>query len=125
MAKYRKKPIVVEAFQMTLERRWDNSEWPEWVHLAWNEEEGEVGALSPHPEDDWASDHKSAQDLACVTLEGTMRVRTGSGAEPGDWIIQGVKGEIYPCKPDIFEATYAFVEEDAPILDQTPAPVGV
>ena len=34
------------------------------------------------------------------TLEGTMR------AEPGDWIITGVKGERYPCKPDIFEATY-------------------
>ena len=34
------------------------------------------------------------------TLEGTMR------AEPGDWIITGVKGEQYPCKPDIFEATY-------------------
>lgn len=34
------------------------------------------------------------------TLEGTMR------AHPGDWIIKGVKGEFYPCKPDIFEATY-------------------
>ena len=34
------------------------------------------------------------------TLEGTMRY------EPGDWIITGVKGERYPCKPDIFEATY-------------------
>ena len=34
------------------------------------------------------------------TLEGFMRVT------PGDWIIRGVKGEFYPCKPDIFEATY-------------------
>ena len=34
------------------------------------------------------------------TLEGTMH------ANPGDWIIRGVKGELYPCKPDIFEATY-------------------
>jgi hypothetical protein len=34
------------------------------------------------------------------TLEGEMR------ADPGDWIITGVKGETYPCKPDIFEATY-------------------
>jgi len=38
-----------------------------------------------------------------VTLEGTMR------AETGDWIITGVKGEQYPCKPDIFEATYEAV----------------
>lgn len=40
---------------------------------------------------------------ACIlidTLEGQMR------ADPGDWIIKGVKGEFYPCKPDIFEATY-------------------
>lgn len=40
------------------------------------------------------------------TLEGTMR------AEKGDWIITGVKGEKYPCKPDIFEKTYEKVEEE-------------
>jgi len=40
------------------------------------------------------------------TLEGDMI------AEPGDWIITGVKGERYPCKPDIFEATYEPAEED-------------
>lgn len=39
------------------------------------------------------------------TLEGTMR------ANPGDWIIKGVQGEFYPCKPDIFEATYEAVDE--------------
>lgn len=39
------------------------------------------------------------------TLEGTMH------ASPGDWIITGVKGERYPCKPDIFEATYELVVE--------------
>ena len=38
------------------------------------------------------------------TLEGKMR------ADPGDWIITGVKGERYPCKPDIFEETYELVE---------------
>ena len=38
--------------------------------------------------------------LAINTLEGTMT------ADPGDWIIRGVQGEFYPCKPDIFEATY-------------------
>ena len=41
------------------------------------------------------------------TLEGTM------AALPGDWIIRGVKGEIYPCKPDIFAATYEPVEPEA------------
>lgn len=43
--------------------------------------------------------------LAIDTLEGTMRV------DVGDWIILGVKGEFYPCKPDIFEATYEVVPD--------------
>jgi hypothetical protein len=46
------------------------------------------------------------REYLCVkTLEGTMV------ASIGDWIIQGVKGEIYPCKPDIFEATYEAVDD--------------
>lgn len=59
MAKYRKRPVVIEAHQ------WEG----------------------PEP-------------LDIETKEGTMR------ADPGDWIITGVKGERYPCKPDIFEMTY-------------------
>lgn len=43
--------------------------------------------------------------LTIPTLEGDMT------ASPGDWIIRGVNGEIYPCKPDIFEKTYEAVEE--------------
>lgn len=42
-------------------------------------------------------------DLVIETLEGNMR------ASPGDFIIRGIKGEYYPCKPDIFEATYEVV----------------
>lgn len=42
--------------------------------------------------------------LIIPTLEGQMR------ADPGDWVIRGIKGEFYPCKPDIFEATYEEVE---------------
>ena len=41
------------------------------------------------------------------SLEGEMR------ASIGDWIIKGVKGEFYPCKPDIFEATYAPADDDS------------
>lgn len=47
------------------------------------------------------------QSIYIDTLEGTMR------AEPGDWIIRGVQGEFYPCKPDIFDATYEPVSEHA------------
>jgi len=49
--------------------------------------------------------NSSNEDVPIITLEGTMI------ANPGDWIITGVKGERYPCKPDIFEKTYDLVED--------------
>ena len=96
MGKYRKKPVVIEAFQMTKERRQDNSEWPSWLNEAWNKEWGEQGAVSPsdYPNSD------GTDRLQIYTLEGVHDVMWG------DFIIQGVQGELYPCKPDIFEATY-------------------
>ena len=50
--------------------------------------------------------YQTDKEVFIETLEGTMR------ADPGDWIITGVNGEKYPCKPDIFEKTYERVEED-------------
>lgn len=89
---------MVEAFQMTHERRWDNRDWPGWLNAAWQCDASEPGAFfcdadPPHTH------------LHIMTLEGVHDVTFG------DWIIQGVKGEIYPCKPDIFEATYEEVAE--------------
>lgn len=102
--KFRKKPVVIEAFQMTKERRWDNSEWPNWLNRAWNREPGE-NAVWIDPDAPIADGRQSADELVCGTLEGAHRITFG------DYIIQGVKGEIYPCKPDIFEATYEPVGE--------------
>lgn len=51
----------------------------------------------------WDDQETPEGTLSIVTLEGVMY------ADPGDWIIRGVKGEFYPCKPDIFEATYEAV----------------
>ena len=99
MPKFRKKPVVVEAFRMTKERRWDNSEWPDWLNQAWNREPGE-GCMRIDPDAPIAEGHDSAAELVLGTLEGVHRITWG------DFIIQGVKGELYPCKPDIFEATY-------------------
>lgn len=93
--KYRKKPGMVEAFQMTEERRMDNSEWPVWLHEAWNGVADEEGTLQRHSRDAHMPDL-----LEIVTLEGKRLVSWG------DWIIRGVKGKLYPCKPDIFAATY-------------------
>lgn len=80
--KFRKKPIVIEAFKWTGCAH--QEEDPVWIVEAIKN--GTVSIEYP-----W---------LCIKTLEGQMK------ATVGDWIIKGVKGEIYPCKPDIFEMTY-------------------
>ena len=82
MAAYRNKPIVIEAFKWTGGP--DQAEDPVWI----------VDAIKA------GNIMFNGEGMHILTLEGVML------AQPGDWIIQGVKGEIYPCKPDIFEATY-------------------
>ncbi len=93
MLRFRKKPVEIEAFQMTKERRQDNSEWPNWLNQAWQKEHEEVGSFFP-----------LSTALYIHTLEGNHLVSLD------DWIIRGVKGELYPCKPDMFAATYDRVE---------------
>ena len=90
--RYRKKPIVIEAFQFhrAIGACADNA--PIWFIQA--EHEGKVRV--------WSDDE--VPYCMIETLEGRMK------AENGDWIIKGVKGEFYPCKPDIFAATYEPVE---------------
>lgn len=99
MTKYRKKPVVIEAFQMTAKTRKDNVDWPNWLNRAWNKEHSEEGAVFPS-----GDGPKGSDNLEIFTLEGIHRV------DFGDFIIQGVNGELYPCKPDIFEKTYEKVE---------------
>lgn len=92
MTKYRKKPVVVEAFKWTGGP--DQEEDPEWI----------VEALAAEP---WKARIIQINNeilLEISTLEGRMT------ANVGDYIIKGVKGELYPCKPDIFEATYEKVD---------------
>jgi hypothetical protein len=91
--KFRKKPVVIEAVQYT--RRFD---WPEWFHEAVSNTT--VTTHNTGKFQDW-----TAPCYAEIkTLEGVMRV------SENDWIIKGVKGEFYPCKPDIFEMTYEAAE---------------
>lgn len=91
MAKYRKRPVVVDAVQLL----WDT--WGEMCEFVG------VGALSEgKPE---GRQDGEAIGLDIPTLEGLMH------ANENDFIIKEVKGEFYPCKPDIFEATYELVEE--------------
>ncbi len=86
---YRKKPIVIEAIQYDGHNFNDIQEWSD----------GAVyDNFMPEPTD-LRSPH-----LRIKTLEGVMT------ANVGDWVIKGVQGEFYPCKPDIFDATYERVE---------------
>ncbi len=94
MSKFRKKPVVVEAMQF----KGDVQAVIDWVDTFFYGD--------PDQGPNIQEDHNGDGDTLCVieTLEGDM------SALPGDWIIRGVKGEFYPCKPDIFEATYEAVE---------------
>lgn len=114
--RYRKLPVEVEAFQMTAARRYDNSEWPHWLHEAWNKPVTEKGALFHNPD---GCLEEEPTPLFIQTLEGTQKVSFG------DYIIQGVAGEINPCKPDIFEKTYEKVDslKEPPALENTEPPL--
>lgn len=96
--KYRKKPVIIEAFQMTKERHESNVDWPEWLHRAWNFASDETGAVYV----------VATEGFYVATLEGAMKINVD------DYIIRGIKGELYPCKPDIFRATYEPVPEQRP-----------
>ena len=95
MALYRKKPVVIEAFQMTKAQRMDNSHWPVWLHEAWNKDRDTPGSLQRV---DPSADLPDMLEIH--TLEGKHLVSWD------DWIICGVEGEIYPCKPSVFAETY-------------------
>ena len=81
--RYRKKPLEIEAW------RYGEEATPEWGHVAF-----ESGVLRLTPDG----------EAKVRTLEGSMTARKG------DYIVKGIKGELYPVKPDIFEATYGSVD---------------
>lgn len=97
MPLFRKKPVVIEAIQYhgvsnlkeVLEFTGKHPKWDQYFDNM----------------EDYINHVKNDDEIyKIMTLEGTMK------AMPGDWIIRGVAGEHYPCKPDIFESTYILVE---------------
>ena len=86
MPKFRKKPVVIEARQFETNNEADDKNMNDLV--SW------IGEGARH----------DGTDIYIQTLEGEMR------AECGSWIVQGVKGEFYPCDGEIFAATYDPVE---------------
>jgi len=89
VTRYRKRPVVIDAWQFNGE---DRPDWPWWVKThpdtaSLYPVDGPVGSLP-------------CEAISITTLEGEMR------ANRGDWIIKGVSGELYPCKPHIFAEIY-------------------
>ncbi len=96
MKRFRKKPVVIEAVQ------WDGSfEGAEVIAVWFEAHRTHFGWIMNKDADGFDI---ALAGIRIGTLEGDVT------ASPGDWIIRGVKGEFYPCKPDIFEATYEVVE---------------
>lgn len=95
--RWRKRPVVIDAVQVTAAdyngRTWDGSPFsagPDWLLAAIG-----AGVIAPD-----TPNHTDYAEWRIATLEGVML------ATPGDWIIRGVKGELYACKPDVFALTY-------------------
>jgi hypothetical protein len=85
MSKFRKKPVEIEARQLLNDNAGEIALWC-------------FGTVRGGPKGG-----SRGGTVLIETLEGVMT------AQPGDWVIEGVHGEFYPCKPDIFDATYEAV----------------
>lgn len=100
---FKKLPVVIEAVQFNGTTRWDEA--PQWLIEATRKHFAAVGAIyitvCENPDSLTTIVHASIN-----TLEGVMT------ASPGDYIIRGVNGELYPCKPDIFAKTYEACEDN-------------
>lgn len=101
--KFRKKPVVIEAIQLTEK---SIRQVYSWIY-------GEPDTKSRIATEKW-QDYCAivkSDGLVIRTLEDGNQWQAKHVASLGDWIIRGVAGEFYPCKPDIFEATYEMVED--------------
>ena len=97
--KFRKKPVVIEAWRYDDPSAELTTVTPRWLIEGLLKPRTEEGAM-------WQADVDGEEKLCIYTLEGVLT------ASIGDYIIKGVQGEVYPCKPEIFEATYEEVEND-------------
>lgn len=96
MSYFRKRPVLVQAVRFLMidaeGKTQLNEEAPDWITAAGQLPPREKGSLMINP--------VNGKELLIHTLEGELIV------SPGDWIIRGTSGELYPCKPDIFPTIY-------------------
>ena len=99
--RYRKRPVVIEAMRLVGDTPTLHAvyQWIERNTLGSFEPMDVIEGRKPYPASGVSIDPRDGR-LIISTLEGLH------WADRGDWIIRGIKGEFYPCKPDIFEATY-------------------
>jgi hypothetical protein len=95
MTKFRKKPVVIDAWQVHPSDGKTRELPPEWLLRPMID-----GVVKGDPKLGMVIVRVDGDGLDIHTLEGVMHAQTG------DWVIRGVMGELYPCKPDIFAATY-------------------
>jgi hypothetical protein len=94
MTKYRKMPVEIDAVQ------WDGNNFGDVFAFVNEDDRWKEGVDDGYVGGPGIGHTPTLGTLDIPTLEGTMTVQAGG------WIIRGVKGELYPCKPDIFDATY-------------------
>lgn len=96
MPTYRKRQVVIEAFRMGIDPRPD-----------WFQDKVSSNDITTHCVSDRSECPFNFNETYCLIniLEGTMK------GDYGDFIIKGVKGEVYPCKPDIFDMSYELFEK--------------
>ena len=94
--RYRTRAIQVDAFQLTLERRLSNEDWPHWMHYAWNTPHEELGSVYPslYP------NSNGRDQLMVRTTLGPVKV------DWGDWIIRDNDGLFSVMRPEAFTATF-------------------
>lgn len=107
--RYRKKPVDVEVMQLEEDATTADGmkvyQWIERNTLGSFEPMSRIEGREPWPESGVSIDPRDGR-MIIATLEG------GHWVDLGDWVIRGVAGEFYPCKPDIFAATYESVSDE-------------
>ena len=97
MPKFRKKPVIIEAYQWTSCNRENPDDWPQWLHDAFCKGAQDDSMFLYF---DQSTGKRAGHINTINTLEGNHII------SDCDWIIQGIAGELYACKPDKFDLTY-------------------
>lgn len=111
MSQFRKRPVVINAMQLQWQTWGEMCDFAGVGRLTESKPEGCYIGTDGRPSRYYDGEPKPTEEIGLVipTLEGLIVARQN------DWVIRGIKNELYPCKPDIFEATYEEIRPDQPL----------